>query len=63
MFPVYGLAEASLAVSFPPVGSDLNVIDLKRESLAIGANAEVVPQSDKTSTLVGVGVCPFHIAM
>ncbi len=56
MFPVYGLAEASLAVSFPQVGSDLKVIDLQRESLAIGANAEIIPQSEKTSTLVGVGV-------
>lgn len=56
MFPVYGLAEASLAVSFPPVGAKLGVIDLQRESLAIGATAGIIPQSDKTSTLVGVGV-------
>ena len=55
MFPVYGLAEASLAVSFPPVHSELNVIYLKRESLAIGAAAKISQQSDSTSTLVGVG--------
>ncbi len=56
MFPVYGLAEASLAVSFPVVGSDLNVIDVHRESLAIGAQAKITSKSEKTSTLVGVGV-------
>ena len=55
MFPVYGLAEASLAVSFPTIAADLNVIHLKRESLAIGAKAELIQQSDMTSTLVGVG--------
>jgi len=55
MFPVYGLAEASLAVSFPPVAADLNVVHLKRESLAIGAKAQRSEQSDLTSTLVGVG--------
>ncbi|MEJ2114710.1 MAG: non-ribosomal peptide synthetase [Gammaproteobacteria bacterium] len=55
MFPVYGLAEASLAVSFPPVHSELNVIHVKRESLAIGTSAQVSQQSDGTSTLVGVG--------
>jgi len=55
MFPVYGLAEASLAVSFPPVATDLNVVHLKRESLAIGAKAEISEQSDLTSTLVCVG--------
>ncbi len=55
MFPVYGLAEASLAVSFSPVTADLNVVHLKRESLTIGATAERCEQSDITSTLVGVG--------
>ena len=55
MFPVYGLAEASLAVSFPAVGAKLNVIHLQRESLAIGSKAETTSQSEKSSTLVGVG--------
>lgn len=56
MFPVYGLAEASLAVSFPAVGADLKVINLQRESLAIGAKAEITTKSEKSSTLVGVGI-------
>lgn len=55
MFPVYGLAEASLAVSFPAVGSQLEVVSVERESLAIGAQASITKQSDRTSTLVGVG--------
>ncbi len=55
MFPVYGLAEASLAVSFPVVGADLKVINVERESLAIGAQAEIMQQVDSTSNLVGVG--------
>ena len=55
MFPVYGLAEASLAVSFPAIGADLKVINVERESLAIGANAEILQAMNSTSTLVGVG--------
>ena len=55
MFPVYGLAEASLAVSFPDVGSELKIVHLMRESLAIGAKAEVTELSELTTTLVGVG--------
>ncbi len=55
MFPVYGLAEASLAVSFPAVGSELEVISVERNSLAIGAQAKLAQKSDMTTTLVGVG--------
>jgi acyl-CoA synthetase (AMP-forming)/AMP-acid ligase II len=36
MYPVYGLAEASLAVSFPIPGDGLQSIKLKRTQLAIG---------------------------
>lgn len=35
MFPVYGLAEASLAVSFPPVGSDLVIHQLDGEQSSL----------------------------
>ncbi|HKT71400.1 MAG TPA: non-ribosomal peptide synthetase [Steroidobacteraceae bacterium] len=41
MFPVYGLAEASLAVAFPPVGSPLTTITLDRHQL--GVAKPVVP--------------------
>ena len=36
MYPVYGLAEASLAVSFPVPGNKLQSIKLKRTQLAVG---------------------------
>jgi len=36
MFPVYGLAEASLAVAFPPLGEELVSIYLDRNYLNIG---------------------------
>ena len=36
MFPVYGLAEASLTVSFPPLGSELRTLVLDRRSLNTG---------------------------
>ena len=60
MFPVYGLAEASLAVSFPPVGSDLEVINVKRDSIAIHSKAKVTSSAEAVSTLVGVGVTIPH---
>lgn len=37
MFPVYGLAEASLAVTFPPVGQPYRSVRFDRHRLAIGA--------------------------
>jgi acyl-CoA synthetase (AMP-forming)/AMP-acid ligase II len=43
MFPVYGLAEASLAVSFPPPSRALETVDLDRTALRIGAPVQVVP--------------------
>ena len=38
MFPVYGLAEASLAVSFPEPGSMYRYITVDRRSLGVGVN-------------------------
>ena len=46
MFPVYGLAEASLAVSFPPPGSDYRYITVDRRSLGVGARAQRVAADD-----------------
>ncbi|HEY4747753.1 MAG TPA: AMP-binding protein, partial [Steroidobacteraceae bacterium] len=46
MFPVYGLAEASLAVSFPPVGAPLRTITLNRHRMNPGNPVELVPASD-----------------
>ena len=36
MYPVYGLAEASLAVSFPPPGAPLRTIALNRHRMGVG---------------------------
>ncbi len=43
MLPVYGLAEASLAVTFPPLKRPIESVRLARGSLAIGAAANVLP--------------------
>ena len=47
MFPVYGLAEASLAVSFPDVGAPMRTITLNRHNLNVGAPVELVASTDK----------------
>jgi acyl-CoA synthetase (AMP-forming)/AMP-acid ligase II/aryl carrier-like protein len=47
MFPVYGLAEASLAVSFPPVGAPLQTVSLDRHRMNVGDPIERVPNTDK----------------
>ncbi|MGO9948994.1 MAG: non-ribosomal peptide synthetase [Steroidobacteraceae bacterium] len=43
MYPVYGLAEASLAVTLPPLGSDYRWIRVNRHRLNVGAQIEVNP--------------------
>ena len=46
MFPVYGLAEASLAVSFPEPGSMYRYITVDRRSLGVGIKARLVEPAD-----------------
>ena len=56
MFPVYGLAEASLAVTFPKVGAPLATVTLARGSLGPGDVVRVAaPGTDDAVELVGVG--------
>ena len=67
MFPVYGLAEASLAVSFPPLGRALQSIQLNRHRLVVGEKAEVVTLASRDALgLVSVGTaipqCELRIA-
>ncbi len=67
MYPVYGLAEASLAVSFPPVGRALHAIQLNRHKVGIGDRAEVLPVASRDALgLVSVGkaipLCQLRIA-
>ena len=49
MFPVYGLAEASLAVSFPPVGRPYLSVTFNRHRLGAGKRAEAVAANDKNA--------------
>ena len=55
MFPVYGLAEASLAVSFPGIGAGLEVARVQRDSLSIGATVAAASRDKEGVSLVGVG--------
>jgi acyl-CoA synthetase (AMP-forming)/AMP-acid ligase II/acyl carrier protein len=47
MFPVYGLAEASLAVTFPEVGAPMRTITLNRHRLNVGAPVELLAKTDQ----------------
>jgi len=49
MFPVYGLAEASLAVSFPPPDSEYRYITVDRRSLGVGSGARTVAADDPSA--------------
>jgi acyl-CoA synthetase (AMP-forming)/AMP-acid ligase II/acyl carrier protein len=44
MFPVYGLAEACLAVTFPPPGTDYRWIRMNRHRLSVGTQIELNPK-------------------
>lgn len=57
MYCVYGMAEASVAVSFPPAGEDFVSIKLDRESISIGQTVKEVGYSEdvKSVCLVDVG--------
>jgi acyl-CoA synthetase (AMP-forming)/AMP-acid ligase II/acyl carrier protein len=46
MYPVYGLAEASLAVSFPPPGTPYRYVTVDRRQLGVGAQARRVDADD-----------------
>jgi acyl-CoA synthetase (AMP-forming)/AMP-acid ligase II/acyl carrier protein len=52
MFPVYGLAEASLAVTFPEVGSPLRTITLNRHRMNVGSPVELIAKSHKDAVEV-----------
>ena len=67
MYPVYGLAEASLGVSFPTVGAPLQTIGLDRHSIGVGRAVKWIPTTHKNALeLVSVGraipYCSLRIA-
>ncbi|MFZ0498136.1 MAG: AMP-binding protein [Steroidobacteraceae bacterium] len=47
MYPVYGLAEAALAVSFPPPGAPMRTITLNRHALAVGNPVELIDKGSR----------------
>jgi acyl-CoA synthetase (AMP-forming)/AMP-acid ligase II/acyl carrier protein len=47
MYPVYGLAEAALAVSFPRPGAPMRTIALNRHRLGVGSPAELIDESSR----------------
>lgn len=56
IFPVYGLAEATLAVAFPVPGSPLTVIHADRSTLRVGSDLRsCAAGSAATLSLVSVG--------
>lgn len=67
MFPVYGLAEATLAVSFPKLGSPMQTISLNRHAMGVGEQARPLVAGDRDAlSLVSVGkpipYCRLRIA-
>ncbi len=56
MFPVYGLAEACVAVSFPQLGSSYHASHFDRHQLNPGQPVALAPPGDRRAlTLVAVG--------
>jgi acyl-CoA synthetase (AMP-forming)/AMP-acid ligase II/aryl carrier-like protein len=67
MYPVYGLAEASLAACFPPMNRLYRTLLLNRHQLGVGAKAEVLATANRDAlALVSVGTtipgCELRIA-
>ncbi len=67
MYPVYGLAEASLAVSFPPPGEPMHTIALNRHRLGVGSPVDLVEKDSRNAVqLVSEGraipYCSVRIA-
>ncbi len=52
MFPVYGLAEASLAVSFPEPGAPLRTLALNRHRMNLGDPVEPVASADRDAVVL-----------
>jgi acyl-CoA synthetase (AMP-forming)/AMP-acid ligase II len=57
MFAVYGLAEACLAVAFPPVETDYRWIRINRHRLTVGTQIELNPQEARDALEV---MCVGH---
>lgn len=61
MFPVYGLAECSLAASFPDLGTPVRYLTVDRAKLADGKAVPVAANASSGTTLTCVGrAIPGH---
>jgi acyl-CoA synthetase (AMP-forming)/AMP-acid ligase II/aryl carrier-like protein len=58
MYPVYGLAEACLGVTFPSLGADLRWIRVNRHRLSVGSPIELNPSEARDALEV---MCVGHI--
>jgi acyl-CoA synthetase (AMP-forming)/AMP-acid ligase II len=58
MYPVYGLAEACLAVTLPPLGSDYRWIRVNRHRLRVGMPIELNPPEARDALEV---MCVGHV--
>jgi acyl-CoA synthetase (AMP-forming)/AMP-acid ligase II/acyl carrier protein len=64
MYPVYGLAEASLAATFPKPGAPLRTITLNRHRMGVGDPVEPVAKTDRDAVELvseGTGVPPCQV--
>ncbi len=61
MFPVYGLAEASLAVCFPPIGRAVHHQTLARDALGVGQKVRPEDATGGGACFVSVGSCVRHV--
>lgn len=60
LFPVYGLAEASLAVTFPPPGSGLRSVCIAAQELSVGATYSGESTGERALELVCLGYPVDH---
>lgn len=66
MFTVYGLAEATLAVSFPPPGEPFSTLKVSRRAVGVGQPVVVDDSGEDAAELVNLGKaiprCALRIA-
>jgi acyl-CoA synthetase (AMP-forming)/AMP-acid ligase II/acyl carrier protein len=55
MYPVYGLAEAGLAVAFPSLSSRFSTLTIDRSSLVLGERVQLSSDAEAGVTFVSVG--------
>ena len=63
MRPVYGLAEASLAVTISELGADIITYEIKRSSLNFGNKIELSQPDEDTVTFVNVGTAINDVSL